>query len=47
MEGRKLSCGALRLVLIDEVTEFVDTEDSMSSSWVNDDLMIIERLKER
>ena len=47
MEGRKLSCGALRLVLIDEVAEFVDTEDSMSSSWVNDDLMIIERLKER
>ena len=35
------------MVLIDEVAEFVDTEDSMSSSWVNDDLMIIERLKER
>ena len=39
--------GALRLVLTDEVAEFVDTEDSMSSSWVNDDVMIIERLKER
>ena len=38
---------ALRLVLTDEVAEFVDTEDSMSSSWVNDDVMIIERLKER
>ena len=47
MEGRKLSCGALRLVLIDEVAEFVDTEDSMSSSWVNDDVTIVERLKER
>ena len=39
--------GALRLVLTDEAAEFVDTEDSMDSIWVNDDATIIQKLEER
>ena len=46
-EDESYRAGALRLVLTDEVAEFVDTEDSMGSSWVNDDAMIVQRLKER